>query len=121
MIYSDKIYDSVWCNFSTEEELQAILDEAKPPKLTNQNFQINTWNYTAKNVPRITADNLGHEWPDSTPFWWNIEQSYKNAAKGFSVCVNPDLMSNFRLCQAGTYGLFPDGGRKPMVVNDKTE
>ena len=44
-----------------------------------------------------------------------------NAAKGFSVCVNPDLMSNFRLCQAGTYGLFPDGGRKPMVVNDKTE
>ena len=36
MIYSDKIYDSVWCNFSTEEELQAILDEAQPPKLTNQ-------------------------------------------------------------------------------------
>ncbi len=84
MIYSDKIYDSVWCNFSNEAELQAILDEAQPPKLTNQNFKINTWNYTAKNVPRITAENLGHEWPDSTPFWWNIEQSYKNAAKGFS-------------------------------------
>lgn len=84
MIYSDKIYDSVWCNFSTEEELQAILDEAQPPKLTNQNFQINTWNYTAENVPRITAENLGHEWPDSTPFWWNIENSYKSAAKGFS-------------------------------------
>lgn len=84
MVYSDKIYDSVWCNFSTEEELQAILDEAQPPKLTNQNFKINTWNYTAKNVPRITAENLGHEWPDSTPFWWNIENSYKSAAKGFS-------------------------------------
>ena len=84
MIYSDKIYDSVWCNFSTEEELQAILDKAQPPKLTNQNFQINTWNYTAENVPRITAENLGHEWPDSTPFWWNIENSYKSAAKGFS-------------------------------------
>ena len=84
MVYSDKIYDSVWCNFSTEEELQAILDEAQPPKLTNQNFQINTWNYTAENVPRITAENLGHEWPDSTPFWWNIENSYKSAAKGFS-------------------------------------
>lgn len=84
MIYSDKIYDSVWCNFSTEEELQAILDEAQPPKLTNQNFQINTWNYTAENVPKITAENLGHEWPDSTPFWWNIENSYKSAAKGFS-------------------------------------
>lgn len=84
MVYSDKIYDSVWCNFSTEEELQAILDKAQPPKLTNQNFQINTWNYTAENVPRITAENLGHEWPDSTPFWWNIENSYKSAAKGFS-------------------------------------
>ena len=84
MVYSDKIYDSVWCNFSTEEELQAILDEAQSPKLTNQNFQINTWNYTAENVPKITAENLGHEWPDSTPFWWNIENSYKSAAKGFS-------------------------------------
>ena len=84
MVYSDKIYDSVWCNFSTEEELQAILDEAQPPKLTNQTFEINTWNYTAENVPRITAENLGHEWPDSTPFWWNIENSYKSASKGFS-------------------------------------
>ena len=84
MIYSEKIYDSVWVDFYSEAELQALLENATPPKLTNQNFQINTWNYTAENVPRITAENLGHEWPDSTPYWWNIENSYKSAAKGFS-------------------------------------
>lgn len=84
MVYSDEIYNSVWCDFFSEKELQALLTSANPPKLTNQNFNINTWNYTAENVPRLTADDLGHEWPDSTPFWKYIESSYKNAAKGFS-------------------------------------
>ena len=84
MIYSDKIYDSVWVDFYSEAELQALLDNATPPKLTNQNFTVNTWAYTAENVPRLTSENLAHEWPDSTPFWREIEQSYKNAAKGFS-------------------------------------
>ena len=84
MIYSEKIYDSVWVDFYSEAELQALLDNATPPKLTNQNFTVNTWAYTAESVPRLTSENLAHEWPDSTPFWREIEQSYKNAAKGFS-------------------------------------
>ena len=96
MFYSDEIYNSVWCDFFNEKELQALLTSANPPKLTNQNFKINTWKYTAKNVPRLTAENLDHEWPDSTPFWKYIESSYKNAAKGFSQeLVGKDVT---RLC-----------------------
>lgn len=69
---------------------------ANPPKLTNQNFKINTWNYSAENVPHLTDDDLDHEWPDSTPFWKYIESSYKNAAKGFSKeLVGKDVT---RLC-----------------------
>ena len=66
MVYSDKIYDSVWCDFFSEKELQSLLASANPPKLTNQNFKINTWNYSAENVPNLTDDDLDHEWPDST-------------------------------------------------------
>ena len=96
MVYSDKIYDSVWCDFFSEKELQSLLASANPPKLTDQNFKINTWNYSAENVPHLTDDDLDHEWPDSTPFWKYIESSYKNAAKGFSKeLVGKDVT---RLC-----------------------
>ena len=57
MFYSDEIYNSVWCDFFNEKELQALLTSANPPKLTNQNFKINTWKYTAKNDPRLTPEN----------------------------------------------------------------
>ena len=37
MFYSDEIYNSVWCDFFNEKELQALLTSANSPKLTNQN------------------------------------------------------------------------------------
>lgn len=85
MFYSDKIYDSdYWPPFIPKGvDIEAYM-KIRNIRITNQNFNINTWKYTAESVPRLTSENLSHEWPDSTPFWEYIEAAYKNAAKGFS-------------------------------------
>lgn len=85
MFYSDEIYDSdYWPPFIPKGvDIEAYM-KIRNIRITNQNFNINTWKYTAESVPRLTSENLSHEWPDSTPFWEYIEAAYKNAAKGFS-------------------------------------
>ena len=85
MFYSDKIYNSdYWPPFIPKGvDIEAYM-KIRNIRITNQNFNINTWKYTAESVPRVTSENLSHEWPDSTPFWKYIEAAYKNAAKGFS-------------------------------------
>lgn len=85
MFYSDEIYNSdYWPPFIPKGvDIEAYM-KIRNIRITNQNFNINTWKYTAESVPRLTSENLSHEWPDSTPFWEYIEAAYKNAAKGFS-------------------------------------
>ena len=106
MIYSDAIYDSdYWPSWIPKGVDPTLYLKTNPVQVTNQNFDINTWDYTAENVPRLTSGNLAHEWPDSTPFWEYIESAYKNAAKGFS----PELAgkSCSRLCKYVTLRARP--------------
>ena len=74
MFYSDKIYNSdYWPPFIPKGvDIEAYM-KIRNIRITNQNFNINTWKYTAESVPRVTSENLSHEWPDSTPFWKYIE------------------------------------------------
>lgn len=106
MFYSDKIYNSdYWPPFIPKGvDIEAYM-KIRNIRITNQNFNINTWKYTAESVPRVTSENLSHEWPDSTPFWKYIEAAYKNAAKGFSEELQGKRVT--RLCMYVTLRARP--------------